>query len=161
MVSVYCPCDLLDGAKMLFTAFLNLVLVAASVFIHYELLRLSSGFIKHMDTKPRIRLLVVIGGAFVAHILEICLYAAAFMVMHYYWDMGSIEGAIEGVIEGSWEDFFYFSAASYSTLGMGDIVPTGVMRSVVAIESLAGLVLIGWSTSFTYLSMREYWGIDS
>ena len=141
---------------MLFAAaVLNLILVAASVLIHYEILRVISGVIEEVNARPRQRLLVVISGAFVAHLLEICLFAGAFMLMHYQWNMGGIEGASAEV----WEDFFYFSAASYTTLGMGDIVPTGVMRSVVAIESLAGLVLIGWSTSFTYLSMREFWDL--
>lgn len=141
---------------MFYTALLNLVLVAVCVVIHYEVLRVVSGVVEHLRARPRRLLLVVIGGAFVAHIAEICLFAVAFILMQNYWGIGTMEGASDG----TWEDFFYFSAASYSTLGMGDIIPTGAMRSVVAIESLAGLVLIGWSTSFTYLSMREFWGLD-
>ncbi len=140
---------------LLLTAILNLALVAICVVIHYEILRVVSSALVGIHMRPRQRLLVVIFGAFVAHLLEICLFAAAYMMMQYQWGMGSIEGASAG----NWEDFFYFSAASYTTLGMGDITPTGAMRSMVAIESLAGLVLIGWSTSFTYLSMRDFWNL--
>ena len=32
------------------------------------------------------------------------------------------------------------------------------MRLVAGVESLNGLVLIGWSASFTYLTMEEFWG---
>jgi hypothetical protein len=32
------------------------------------------------------------------------------------------------------------------------------MRLIAGVESLDGLVLIGWSASFTYLAMEEYWG---
>lgn len=139
---------------MLFAvAVLNLVLVAACVLIHYEVLRLVSRVTGEIRSQPRQRLLVVISGAFVAHLVEICLFALVFLLMHNHWNMGEIRGAHEG----SWEDFFYFSAATYTTLGMGDIFPVGAIRSVVGIESLAGLVLIGWSTSFTYLTMRDSW----
>ena len=141
---------------MLFlAAILNLVLVVICVLIHYEILRLVSSAMSEMHVRPRQRLLVVISGAFVAHLLEICLFAGTYMLMQYQFNMGGIEG----VNAGAWEDFFYFSASSYTTLGMGDISPTGEMRSMVAIESLAGLVLIGWSTSFTYLSMRDFWNL--
>ena len=138
---------------LLFAALLNLVLVGLCVIIHYEALRLVSGLLVQVRLHARQRLLVVISGAFLAHLLEICLFAATLMLMEYNLNLGSIAGAHSG----EWEDFFYFSAASYTTLGMGDITPTGAMRSMVAIESLAGLVLIGWSTSFTYLTMRDLW----
>jgi hypothetical protein len=46
----------------------------------------------------------------------------------------------------------------HSTLGIGDLHPSGVMRLIAGVESLDGLVLIGWSASFTYLAMEEYWG---
>jgi len=144
---------------MLIVTLLNLLLIALSVIVHYEILRFVSGLMEHMHALPRRRLLVVIGGAFVAHIVEICLYALVFILMQYQWNMGAIAGAGAGA--GTWDDFFYFSASSYTTLGMGDIVPTGAMRSVVAMESLVGLVMIGWSTSFTYISMRKFWGVDA
>jgi hypothetical protein len=31
------------------------------------------------------------------------------------------------------------------------------MRLIASVESLNGLVLIGWSASFTYLSMERFW----
>jgi hypothetical protein len=36
-----------------------------------------------------------------------------------------------------------------------DIVKTA------GLETLSGLMLIGWSTSFTYLSMRRFWDVEA
>jgi hypothetical protein len=54
-------------------------------------------------------------------------------------------------------DSIYFSAVCYSTLGLGDVVPTGAIRFVAGVESLTGFVLITWSASFTFLEMERFW----
>ncbi len=141
---------------MLIAVLLTLFLVVASIFIHYEMLRLISNAFPKMPQSPRRRLLSAIGVVFVAHILEIALFALAFGLMQHRWGLGEIGG----LVEGGWVDFFYFSASSYTTLGMGDLFPTGDLRFVAAIESLTGLVLIAWSASFTYLAMSKFWGLD-
>lgn len=140
---------------MFATVVLTLALVVASVFIHYEILRWTSNGMENMTIPPRQRLQVFIGIALLAHVLEICMFAVCFWLMQTYWNLGAVVGALEG----DWLDFFYFSAASYTTLGMGDLLPTGPMRLVASVESLAGLVLIGWSASFTYLAMRDLWDL--
>jgi hypothetical protein len=66
-------------------------------------------------------------------------------------------GALVGHLEGDFLDFFYFSIATYTTLGIGDVHPSGAMRLVAGVEALNGLVLIGWSASFTYLTMERFW----
>jgi hypothetical protein len=33
------------------------------------------------------------------------------------------------------------------------------MRLITGIEALNGLLLIGWSASFTYLAMQKFWNI--
>lgn len=140
---------------MFIAIIITFFLVLASIFIHYELLRSITNLLPRLSIKPRARLLVIITGVFIAHISEITLFALAFGLMQHQWGLG----AISGNIEGSWIDYFYFSASSYTTLGMGDIFPTGHLRFVAAIESLTGLVLIGWSASYTYLAMSKFWGM--
>jgi hypothetical protein len=54
-------------------------------------------------------------------------------------------------------DYLYFSTGTYTSLGLDDIYQMGDLRLVAAAESLNGLLFIGWSASFTYLSMREFW----
>jgi hypothetical protein len=66
-------------------------------------------------------------------------------------------GAMGGNLEGTALDYFYLSMTSYTTLGVGDLYPTGAMRIVSGVESLNGFVLVGWSASFTYLEMQRFW----
>jgi hypothetical protein len=51
----------------------------------------------------------------------------------------------------------YFSAETYSSLGYGDIVPGGDLRLLAGVEVLNGLLLIGWSASYTYIAMERFW----
>lgn len=129
-----------------------LILVLATITIHYEALRKTSAIIPHLAVPPRARILVVIVGVFVAHLAEIALYAIVYAMMER---LGL--GALAGTLEHNPLDYFYLSITSYTTLGVGDLYPTGVMRLVSSIESLNGFVLIGWSASFTYLEMERFW----
>lgn len=45
----------------------------------------------------------------------------------------------------------------YTTVGYGDLLPSGPIRFVAAMEALLGLMLIAWSASFTYLEMQRFW----
>ena len=54
-------------------------------------------------------------------------------------------------------DSVYFSAVCYTTLGLGDIVPSGAIRFLVGTEALTGFVLITWSASFTFVEMQRFW----
>ena len=55
--------------------------------------------------------------------------------------------------------YLYFSAETYTTIGLGDIYPLGPLRLITGIEALNGLLLIGGSASFTYLAMQKFWDI--
>ena len=132
---------------------LTLALVMASVLIHYEVLYGASRLIPRLSIPVRARMPVVIAACVTAHVLEISLFAAAYGSMDAQLGMGTISGATAG----SALDLFYFSATTFTTLGFGDLNPLGALRIVASLESLTGLVLIGWSASFTYLSMQEFW----
>ena len=132
----------------------SLALVVATVLIHYEVLRAASRLIPRLSIPLRTRILVVIAVAFVAHLLEIGLYALAFFLMDHQFGLGAIEGATEGGAL----DFFYFSITTYTTMGFGDLSPHGPLRVVAGVEGLNGLLLIAWSASFTSLSMEKFWG---
>ena len=129
------------------------LLVATSVLLHFEILRLTSQLIPHLSIATRSKVLIVITGVFSAHLLEICLFAIAYAVMHRFPVLGSIGGEFSN----GGLDFFYFSITSYTTLGVGDLFPHGALRLVAGIQALTGFVLIGWSASFTYLAMEKFW----
>jgi hypothetical protein len=127
--------------------------LTATVLLHYELLRFAAGLPERLTFPTRSRILIVIAVVLAAHVIEAALYALAYDVMQAHLDLGKLAGHLEGDVL----DFFYFSIATYTTLGIGDLHPAGAMRLVAGVEALNGLVLIGWSASFTYLTMERFW----
>jgi len=127
-------------------------LVTACILVHYEALRLMSIYIPNLPVAVRLKVLIVVLGCFVTHTIEVWLYAGAFLLI-YEAGLGSLKGQVEEYFA----DFLYFSATSYSTMGIGDVYPTGALRLISGIEGINGLFLIAWSTSFTYFVMNRLW----
>jgi voltage-gated potassium channel len=50
----------------------------------------------------------------------------------------------------SWESAFYFSTASYSTVGSGDVLLPQMWRSLGAVESITGVLMCALSASFLF-----------
>jgi hypothetical protein len=136
---------------------ISLTLVLVTVLIHYEGLRLVSHGLRPSDaTQNRRKVVLAILWIFLIHIVEISIYAVGFWFADIVVDIGNFAGAHRTVLL----DYFYFSAEAFSTLGLGDIYPVGPLRLIASVEPINGLVLIGWSTSFTFLSMQRYWFFD-
>ena len=133
-------------------AVLSLLLVAASVLIHYECLHAISEYSRRLAIPQRTHILVVITGVLIAHVVEVTLYAATYFLCEQWGGLGHIDGEMEGGVLD-----FYFSVTTFTTLGIGDVHPRGALRLIAGVQSLNGLVLIGWSASFTYLSMEQFW----
>ncbi len=131
---------------------LSALMVAATIFVHYEMLRLLSACIPRLKIVVRLKILIVVLGCFAAHTIEVWLYALAYLLI----SRAGI-GALEGKVEGHFSDYLYFSATSYSTLGFGDVYPVGALRVISGVEGINGLFLIAWSTSFTYFVMDRMW----
>jgi hypothetical protein len=137
---------------------ISLILVGMTVLIHYEGLRqVSRGLGRSNAVYSRGRVLRTIFLIFAIHMVEIALYAFGFWFADVVIDIGSFAGAHEIDLF----HYFYFSAEAFSTLGLGDIYPVGPLRLLASIEPINGLLLIGWSTSFTFLSMWRYWSFDN
>ena len=132
---------------------LSLLLVAATVIVHYEFLRFVSVVTARLSVPGRTQILAIITMVFLAHLVEIGLYTTTYFACQNWWGLGSIYGKTEGGMG----DYFYFSITTFTTLGFGDLQPQGPVRLIAGVESLNGLVLIGWSASFTYLAMQRFW----
>lgn len=133
---------------------LAIVLVAACCLIHYEVLWRLNRLLPSLNFVPR-RALVLLAmlGAFCSHFCHVALFASAYFCVEQL--LGSaIGGENSGVGFG---DLLYFSTETYTSLGFGDIYPRESLRLLVGIESITGLLMIGWTTSFTYLEMKRYW----
>lgn len=127
-------------------------LVTVCCFLHFKALRRGAFQIGRLGTNPRRSMMLIMAIIFTAHLVEIALFALA------YWAMIPLGlGELIGNHTSTGSDFFYFSIATYTTLGIGDITPEGAIRLVAGVEALAGLVLITWSASFTYLAMERIW----
>lgn len=133
-------------------------LVVATSFLHYEVLRLLHGALPTLRIPRRSKLLVVIVAAFLAHALEIFVYGAALYALITWLGAGALAGALAGTAGSSFANCLYFSAETYTSLGFGDLTPVGPVRLLAGVEALNGLLLIGWSASFTYISMERFWG---
>jgi hypothetical protein len=132
---------------------LNSFLVAIVTIIHYEFLYRMSSVMQNMPIRHRFRVLVCVFGALIAHALEIWIFAFGYFLMNRVLGWGSLLGSGDG----SLLDCGYFSFTTYTTIGFGDIVPSGSLRYLAGIEALTGLVLITWTASFLYIEMQCFW----
>jgi hypothetical protein len=133
-----------------------IILLVLTTIIHYEILRKLTAWLPELQMPARAKLMMVIFATFIAHAAEILLYAIAFYVLARYLAAGTLGDAGRSSLALS----LYFSAETYTSLGYGDVVPGGALRLLAGMEALNGLLLIGWSASYTYLAMERFWGND-
>jgi hypothetical protein len=129
-------------------------LIATCVLIHYEALRCMNESLPRVTfIRERQKVLFAIFGALGSHLVQITLFALAFLVLHHTLGLGLIGGRFDS----SFATYLYFSAETYTSLGFGDIFPAGEIRILAGVEALTGLLMISWSASFSYLEMRRFW----
>lgn len=129
-------------------------LVGITVVIHYETLGIvNDRILPKLGVTGRRAVVCVMLGMLLAHVAEIWVYALAMMVMVESLGMGGFAGMEMKTLN----DYLYFSSVTYTSLGYGDVVPTGAIRQIAASQTLVGLVMIGWTASITYLEMRRMW----
>jgi len=146
---------------------LNFIIVslisALTIFITwlstYEILGKVWTILPKLTVTPRLRVMFIGLPVFAVHIIGMWLYAVAYFLVENYTTLGKIVGAsrVYGINYESFLDCLYFSAATYTSLGLGDLIPTHDMRMLVGAEVLNGLIMIGWTISFTYLTMEKFW----
>jgi inward rectifier potassium channel len=85
--------------------------------------------------------------------LILCSYLAANVVFALLY---MIDGGIDGARRGSFEDAFFFSVQTMSTIGYGRMVPTSTFaNAVVTLEALFGLVGLALGTSLTFAKFSQ------
>lgn len=94
---------------------------------------------------PRARLIVVILATFATHALEITLYAAVVYALVHAAGAGTLGAASAP----AWSTALYFSAETCASLCYGDVMPQGALRALAGVEALNGLLLIGWTASYS------------
>jgi len=74
-------------------------------------------------------------GIVLLHLVQVGLWAVVFWRAH---ELPNVETAL------------YFSLATYTTIGFGDVVVGPGWRVLAGIEGLTGILLVGWSTAFVF-----------
>jgi hypothetical protein len=133
------------------------LLVALTTALHYEVLRGLNVGLPSLAIPNRTKLLVVIIAAFFAHAAEMAMYGVTLYALDWYLGGGTLTGGGGFSLATS----LFFSAETYTSLGFGDFTPVGPIRLLAGAEALNGLLLIGWSASFTYISMEKFWSAES
>ena len=128
-------------------------LVVATTVTHYEVLRMLSFALPRLRIAARAKLIIVIVAAFGSHSLQMLMYGGVYYLLIH----GLLLGTLLGGTSSSLGTCMYFSAQTFTSLGFGDLLPWGPVRMVAAAEALNGLLLIGWSAPYTYLSMERFW----
>lgn len=131
----------------------TLIVVSLCVGLHFEILSRSRRYLTLLSHQRRRRVLMFIIVVLVAHTVEIWLFAIGYYALSVWFGIGMLVG----LETASLPDYVYYSAIVYTTLGFGDIVPTGAIRFLTGMEAVTGLVMITWSASYTFLEMQRDW----
>lgn len=135
------------------------LVTALVVVIHYEGVHwLARRYARRAPRRDRGSMLRIIFALLGLHVAEIWCYGLTYWWLTRVPDTGFIHGeyGMETLF-----DAVYLSAATYSTVGFGDLAPVGAIRLLAGLESVTGLLLITWSASFTYLEMSRLWSSGS
>ncbi len=76
------------------------------------------------------------------HLIEVGAFAAAYEIGR---SIGI--GDFKKPAEADFMDIYYFSMATFTTLGLGKVMPTGHLASIAGLESFTGFLCISMSAS--------------
>jgi len=93
-------------------------------------------------TSGRIIVLVCFLVLFITHVVEAATWGL------FLWRKGLIHTFTEG---------FYFSAASITALGYGDVVLPPPWRMLGPLVAISGILMFGCSTAFLFLVLEKLW----
>lgn len=134
-----------------------LVFILVLVLMHHEtLMFITRWFLPRFKYPRRWHVAATVILLVTVHVAEIVVYGAGLYVVGEIWGMGSLLGD-EAL---TFQTYLYFSFASYTSLGIGDIFPIGSLRVLTGLEALLGLLMIGWTASFLFLEMRTFWSVE-
>ncbi|MCB1592386.1 MAG: two pore domain potassium channel family protein [Alphaproteobacteria bacterium] len=109
--------------------------------------RLENFFRLRMRHSWKVPMLVIaVLGAFCSHIVQIWLWAFFYLSVDA---LNTIEEAL------------YFSTATFTTVGYGDVVLSQEWRLVSSFQAANGFMLFGWSTAFIFEIMSQLYQADS
>ena len=139
---------------MLLDILITIVIVTVTVVIHTFGMMIAIRIIRKQRASQltfqcsrSVPLVGVVLVMFFVSIVEVLLWAAT-----YLW---------VNIIE-SFEEAFYFSMVTFTTLGYGDIVLKGTWRLLASFEAAIGIIMFGWTTAIVFAAVQNiYFPKDS
>lgn len=135
------------------TALVTALAVIVCVLLHYEGLRVLSDRLPTPRHHHRQRVIFLILSLLILHIIEVWIFGGAYYFLLRLDGFGELVGTDGPTIV----DCVYFSASVFTTVGFGDIYPTGAIRGMTGTEGITGLTMITWSASYTFVEMLKTW----
>ena len=123
--------------------------VVCTIFIHALTLIATVHFVRHERRRGRagtsfwIDVAIValaISFVFVAHLIEIALWAVLFVICGEFPEFGPA---------------YYHSAVNYTTLGYGDVIMTPSWRLLGPLEAANGMLMFGVSTALIFAVIQR------
>jgi len=123
--------------------------VACTIFIHALALAATVNFVRHERRLGRAGagalidlaiVALVVSFAFVAHLIEIALWAVLLVICGEFQEFGNA---------------FYHSAVNYTTLGYGDLLLTPSWRLLGPLEAANGALMFGVSTAIVFAVIQR------
>jgi Ion channel len=123
--------------------------VLCTIFIHALAVGATVNFFRHEKRLGRTGaglwidlgiVVLAISFAFVAHLIEIALWAMLLVVCGEFQDFGAA---------------YYHSAVNYTTLGYGDVLLTPSWRLLGPLETANGMLMFGVSTAMVFAVMQR------
>lgn len=132
---------------MIIAVFIGSALVIAGALLHFLALRKSALLIDPAQHALRCFLfsMCVITAA---HIATALVFAGAFHIAEFWLNLGHLTASGSSV-NLDFMDRFYFSLVNLTTLGRGDLIPSGHLRFLTAMEALLGFLVITGSGAFS------------
>lgn len=123
--------------------------VVCTIFLHALTVSATVNFVRHERRRGRAGTSVwinvaivalVVSFAFVAHLLEIAVWAVVFVLCGEFSEFGTA---------------YYHSAVNYTTLGYGDVLMTPAWRLLGPLEAANGALMFGVSTAMIFAVIQR------
>jgi hypothetical protein len=111
-----------------------------------------------------VKLGLIVFTLLITHIVAIMMFAGVFYGLMKWGYFGGLEGSRITAIQDAgsnamiepFNEVVYFSFATYTTVGYGDVTPFGEMQILAQVEALTGLLLVGCSESLVFTFLQEF-----
>ncbi|SRR5713226_3799823 len=126
-----------------------MLVVLCTIFIHALALSTAVKFVRHEKQLGRTGanfwidaaiVALAMSIAFVAHLIEIALWAVLFIICREFPDFGTA---------------YYHSAVNYTTLGYGDLIMTVSWKLLGPLEAADGMPMFGVSTAIIFAVIQR------